>query len=349
MTQPSYSSVLEPMAQHEAAPADSLENDWDAIIVGGGIAGLSAAIYLGRALRKSLIVDAGESLAIWEPHVQNYLGFPEGIAGPELLKLGREQATRYGIKFLKEEVHSISGSVGHFSVQGLHCSLNAKRVLLSTGLYHLPPQIPAVDECLGQSFFFCKDCDGWRVKDRKVLIVGRNNDAVEYALGMLLYSPCIMLATDGQPPKWDTQHAEWIHEYEIPVYSEKICDVEHVRGTLEIIRFSDGAEAKVDYLFTTRGDIFHNSLARQLNVELDEEGQIIVDAKQRTNIPGVYAAGCVTQANCQMIIAAGDGAAAGQAINRDLFDESLREHTLKRLREKQVAQGTATPELIRPR
>ena len=106
---------------------------------------------------------------------------------------------------------------------------------------------------------------------------------------------------------------------------------------------TSGEKLLADCVFTTRGDVFHNHLARQLGAALDPAGQICVDKDQRTNLPGLYAAGCVTPANCQMIIAAGDGATAAQAINRDLFEESLRNGSLRRHRAEQVRRGNTEP------
>ena len=105
------------------------------------------------------------------------------------------------------------------------------------------------------------------------------------------------------------------------------------------LHFVGGERVKIDYLFTTRGDIFHTDLATQLGAELDEDGQITVDRCLRTSVPHFYAAGCVTPANCQMIIAAGQGATAAQAINRDLFEENLESHSLRRFREVQLRAG----------
>ena len=95
-----------------------------------------------------------------------------------------------------------------------------------------------------------------------------------------------------------------------------------------MLTFEQGHPIELDAVFTTRGDVYHNDLAEHVGASIDTEGEIIVDACLRTNVAGLYAAGCVTAANCQMIIAAGQGAAAGQAINRDLFEESLGNHTL---------------------
>lgn len=318
----------------------------DVIIVGGGLAGLSAAIYLGRARRDVLLIDSGQSLASWEPHVENYLGFPDGISGKEILDRGREQVRRYGVSLLADEVQEVTGQKNSFTLQGKKSRYSGKRFLLATGLLHIPPDIPAVSECLGQSMFFCKDCDGLRVQGKKIAIIGANNDAVEYSLGMLHYSPCVIIATNGNPINWSARHAKWLQEYEIAVHQQRIVDVQHNKGWIESLGFEDGRHVLLDCLFTTRGDIVHNKLGRMLGADVDEGGQIIVDHCMRTNVPGFYAAGCVTPANCQMIIAAGQGAVAGQSINRDLFEESLATHSLCRFREKQLCTEETQPEIV---
>ena len=316
----------------------------EVIIVGGGLAGLSAAIYLGRAQRDTLVIDSGKSMAHWEPVVGNYLGFSEGVSGDELLRQGRLQAEGQDVDFAEDRVEQLRADGSEFVVRGKKRTYRAKRLLLATGIFHLPPDIPGVSECLGHSMFFCKDCDGYRVREKRVVICGANNDAVEYALGMLLYSPCVMIATNGEPVQWSEEHARWIEEYEIPVHLGRIRDVEHRDRQVLGLRFVDDQEVKIDNIFTTRGDIFHTELAQQLGAKLDDDGQIIVDHCMRTTVRNVYAAGCVTPANCQMIIAAGQGATAAQAINRDLFEEGLRTHTLRRFREVQLREEETVPE-----
>ncbi len=316
----------------------------EVIIVGGGIAGLSAAIYLGRAERDTLVIDSGHSMAKWEPEVQNYLGFPEGIAGEKLLGQGRRQAKRYGAEFKEDEIKSVRARQAGFTVRGRRMSYRANRLLLATGIFHLPPDIPGVKECLGRSMFFCKDCDGFRVRGKRIAICGANNEAVDYALGMLSYSACVIVATNAQTPRWSRRHAGWLKEYEIPVHREKITGVHHRGCQVRGLRLLGGSEVRMDYIFTTRGDVFHTRLAESLGARLDEDGQIRVDGCMRTSVPRLYSAGCVTPANCQMIIAAGQGAAAAQTINRELFEESLRTHSLRRLREAQLEEKRTSPE-----
>lgn len=344
---PRYDTLPDPMPDEQRLREAPVAEDWDVVIIGGGVAGLSAAIYLGRAMRRTLVIDAGESAAQWEPEVQNYFGFPEGISGPELLRRGAKQAKRFGAELITDEVESVErDGDGSFYVHGRHVRFHCQRLLIATGLYHLPPKVRGVSECVGKSLFFCKDCDGYKVQGKRIIVIGSNDEAVEYALGLTLYSPCVMIATNGSKSTWSEQHQKWIEEYEIPLHCRPILEIQHTCGTVASIAFSDNTVANVDYVFTTRGDIYYSQLAKQLGAEVDSEGQIIVDHKQRTNVPRLYAAGCVTEANCQMIISAGHGAAAAQAINRSLFEESLANHSLRRYREEQIKNGQTEPDLV---
>ena len=317
---------------------------WDAIVIGGGLAGLSAAIYLGRARRDVLLIDDGKSLARWEPEVQNYLGFPEGIAGVELLRRGREQAERYGAEFAADTIRDLRvGPFNVFRARGQGQGYEARRVLLATGIFHRPPEIPGVQECLGHSMFFCKDCDGVRCEGRRIGIFGWNNEAVEYALAMLLYSPCVFVFQHGQPAMWNAEHDAWQQEYGIPVYDGKVTDVHHVNGQVQWLALAGGVRVELDALFTTRGDVYHNALGQQAGARTNAQGEIVVNERMETSVRGLYAAGCVTPANCQMIIAAGDGAVAAQAINRSLFEESLATHSLHRYRMQQLRHEETQP------
>ena len=320
---------------------------WDTIVIGGGIAGLSAAIYLARAQRETLVIDSGKSLAHWAPQVDNYLGFPEGISGDELLKRGRHQAEHYGAHFVEDEITELRHAPRQiFQVVGEHDVYEGRRVLLTTGVFHLPPDVPGIRECVGQSLFFCKHCDGVRSEGKRIGIFGWNDEAAEYALGMLLYSPCVFVFLNGRKPAWNEQHEHWLNEYEIPVYPDAVTDVHHTEGAVQWLELSNGTRVELDALFTTRGDVYHNKLARQIGAETNPDGMILVDQQMKTSVAGLYAAGCVTPANCQMIISAGDGATAAQAINRSLFEEDLETHSLHRYRVKQLEQFETEPPVV---
>jgi thioredoxin reductase (NADPH) len=300
------------------------------------LAGLSAAVYLGRALRSVIVVDNGKSMARWEPDVQNYLGFPQGIAGPELIEQARIHARCYGAKLVRDEISRARGRGGRFSLKGKKGFYTCDRLLLATGIYHLPPEIPGLHACLGHSMFFCKDCDGYRVQGKRIGIYGWTEETIEYALAMLLYTSCVVVLTNGHKTRWSKKYDRYIKEYHLPVYTGKISDVEHDGNQLKGVCIGKRCKVEIDALFTTRGDIYYNHLATGLGAKTDATGEIVIDSNRRTTVPGLYAAGCVTPANCQMIIAAGEGAAAAQAINRDLFEHSLKTHSLRRMRKRQV-------------
>ena len=327
----------------------NLKKSAEVIIVGGGLAGLSAGIYLGRARRDTIIIDSGKSMARWEPQVENFVGFPKGVGGEQLLERGRDQAKRYGIRLINDEVVQGKRKKKLFLLNGKKNSYVCKRLLVATGIFHIPPDLPGITWCLGHTMFFCKDCDGVRVQGKSIAVYGNTNEAVEYALSMLVYSSCVVIVTDGRPAKWDGTHTAWLQEYQIPAYYEPIVDVRRRNRVLEALKFDNGSEVLVEALFTTRGDIYFNKLARGLGAAVNEEGEVVTDIDMRTTVPGLYAAGCVTPANCQMIIAAGQGATAAQAINRDLFEESLNTHSLRRRRQFQLRHHKTRPHIRKQR
>ena len=301
----------------------------DVIIVGGGIAGLSAVIYLGRAKRNTVVIDNGKSMARWEPDVQNYLGFPEGISGNELLHRARQQARRYRVRFIRDEIISARAGPRKFQLRGRTGNYSCSRLLLATGIFHVPPDIAGVKPCLGHSMFFCKDCDGYRMRNRSIAVYGWTNETVEYAVAMLVYSRRVAIVTDGHKPRWSRRHEKWIRANHLPVHRKTIRDVRHHCGQIQFLAFNGEPDLTIEGLFTTRGDIYFSQLAKGLGAKVNREGDIVVGVDMRTTVKGLYAAGCVTPANCQMIIAAGQGATAAQAINRNLFEEGLAKLSLK--------------------
>jgi thioredoxin reductase (NADPH) len=193
--------------------------------------------------------------------------------------------------------------------------------------------------------FFCKDCDGYRVQGKTIVVMGATDDAVEYALGMLLYSPKVYIATNGEPPRWSDKHQRWIEDYDIPFHTGRVLSINHRDRQISALCFEGGRELAADVLFTVRGDVYHNGLAVSLGAKVDAQGQVLVDHCMRTNVKGLYAAGCVSPANCQMVIAAGQGAAAGQAVNRDLFEEDLATRQLRRFRRLQEEMEKVWPDI----
>src|SRR5215212_7223157 len=218
---------------------DSSDPVWECAIVGGGMAGLSAALYLGRSRRRTLILDTGHSMATWEEMVDNYLGFPDGVSGQDLLDRGRKQALQFGAMFSEDEVRQLRCEHGDlFVVEGTQRVYRARRVLLATGLTHLLPDIPGAKACLGKSVFFCKDCDAFRVQERRIAVMGHRDEAARYALGMLAFSSSVCIATNGEPPAWNAWWQGRIQEYGIPVRLEPVAELEHRGGAVHTMVFT---------------------------------------------------------------------------------------------------------------
>lgn len=309
--------------------SDRAREAWEVAIVGGGIAGLSAGVYLGRSRRRTLILDHGHSMAKWEEMVENYLGFPEGLSGAALLERSRRHALQFGAVLLDDEVRAIRRAGPDFMLLGRQREYRARRVLLATGLTHRLPAIAGAKDCLGKSVFFCKDCDGYRAQGRRIAVIGSREEAARYALSMLAFTPSVFIATDGERPGWSRPWPERLAEYDVDVRTERVMELCQRGGAVQRLRFETGEERAVEAVFVTRGDVFHTHLVQGLGATEDDQGQLVVDGEMRTSVEGLYAAGCVTPANCQMIIAAGQGATAAQAMNLDLFEENLSNHALR--------------------
>lgn len=293
----------------------------DVIVAGGGIAGLSAAIYLGRNMHEPLIVDTGRSMARWEPEVQNYLGF-EAISGDDLLLLGRNQARRYGATMVNDEILSARREGRWFHLQGRNALYGCRWLLLATGIRHVPPGIPGAEECVGKTLYFCKDCDAYRIRGRSVAVIGHSELAARYALSLKAFTESVFVAVNGHPARWGETWADRLTSFGVPVLHGRIREIGHRDGCIMCLVLDSGERIPVEIAFATLGDEYHHDLAVELGADVDEEGQIKVNGDMRTSVPGLYAAGCVTPANCQMIIAAGQGAAAAQAISADILEES---------------------------
>src|SRR6185437_965717 len=223
------------------------------IIIGGGLAGLSAAIYLGRSRRDTLLIHSGRSMAKWERDAQNYLGFPDGIDGNDLLARGFAQARCFNAEVVEDEVNALKHNrEGWFEVASTAQLYLAQRVLLATGLTHLLPDIPGAKNCLGKSLFFCKDCDAYRVQGRSIVIIGTNNEATEYALSMLLFSSNVLICANGSPSRWDTAHAGWLGEYSVPVIQEHIGSILHDRGQLSAVVLESGESLGTSRVYDSR-------------------------------------------------------------------------------------------------
>lgn len=300
---------------------------YDSVIIGGGFAGLSAAIYLGRFNRSVVVID-NES-GRWNTFEvnENYLGFPKGIKSRELRERGIEQAQEFGAEFVIDTITEIKKEDSLFVSSG-NKNYRSKTIILATGVHDLFPHFNKWAECLGRSLFWCITCDGYKAINKKVLIIGKNDDAAETAMQFLEYTKDIVVLTNCEEKECQVsdEFLDRFRKADIKIMFGNIKDVEGSRGYVSKVITDKGEEIPVDLIFNQQGAVPKSDLAKQLGVEVDRKGYIKTDNDQRTNILKVYAAGDVTKAFAhQTVTAAHEGSMAAQAANYDLYRPEQRE------------------------
>jgi thioredoxin reductase (NADPH) len=299
---------------------------FDCIILGGGPAGLSAAIYLARYRRTALVVDAWNG-GRWNTHEinENFLGFPDGIPTKELRERSLRQALRFGAEYVEEFAHDVQRADTVFEVGLATRVVKGRTLLIATGVLDVYPTVPDRDEYLGRSLFWCITCDGPKSAGKRMTLLGQTDDAVCTLFQFLNYTDRVALATNCAPglhtisPVWMRR----IQRRGIPFHEGIVERIEGTDGRASAVHLENGMRIPTDVLFSHRGSAPRSELAKKLGVKTDRKGFILLkDNQQRTHVPGVYAAGDVTKEYAhQVVSAAHEGATAGMAINYDLYED----------------------------
>ncbi len=307
---------------------------YDCAIVGGGIAGMQAAIQLGRYKHSVIVIDAGEGRSSLCRRYRNLLGYPDGISGSELLAAGRRQADALGVTFLHGIASDASMTEDTLTLEVACSRLNegdggqdyvriqARRLLLATGVKDRLPEWPALFPCLGISVFVCPDCDGYEAADRHTLVLGSGDAGAGMALTLTHWTRQITyvnheLATiDGAKLRQLDEHG--IVVIDQPV-SELLTDGEQLRGVL----LADGRTVEADRGFIAfGGNEVRSSLGAQLGVKLSNNRHIETDSRtKQTSVRHVWAAGDVAVHSEQSAIAMGDGSQAAIWMHKSLADK----------------------------
>ena len=291
----------------------------DCLIVGGGPAGLTAAIYLARFRRRVLLVDSGASRAALIPESHNYPGFTGGVAGPELLERLRRQAERYGAKLRGGTVEELQpGGDETFSARIDGEVLQARKVLLATGIVDEKPALPSMAEFIYRGAIrFCPICDGFEASDRRIGILGPLQRVMAKALFLRTYTPdIVILATDKDLDISDADR-EALRLVGIPIPHEPVADLVLAGGAVTAIMAS-GMRIELDVLYPALGAHVRSELATRIGSEANEQSCLIVDQHQRTSVPNLYAAGDVTFDLSQISVATGQAAVAATDIHNTL-------------------------------
>ena len=293
----------------------------DCLVIGGGPAGLTAAIYLARFHLDILVVDSGKSRAAWIPCTHNHAGFPDGINGKELLQRMRDQACKYGAKIKTEVVTKLERDEesGIFTATWGSGFARARTVLLATGVTNRRPPMDEElhDEALSRGLIrYCPICDGYEVTDKKVGVIGSDSHGVAEAVFIRGFTADVTLIAPDAALDLDDADREKLKSAAIDcvdgpaqavAVSDKCIVVETAEGTYTF-----------DSVYPALGSDTHTQLAEMVGARLNDQGCVGVDSRQRTSVTGLFAAGDVVIGLDQISHAMGEGGVAATTIRNDL-------------------------------
>ena len=291
----------------------------DCFVVGGGPAGLTAATYLARFHLSVLLVDSGESRAKIIPRTHNAPAFSEGIAGAELIERMRDQAHRYGARIKSGKVRSLARAGEMFVATIEETVVHARTVLLATGVYNRRPSMSPErhDAAVARGLLrYCPICDGYEVTDQRVALVGTGVHGAREAEFMRSYTAQVSLIAPNGAHSLDAQERTSLTEADVTLI-EGPCLGFELTGE-EIVVSLPAGQRRFDTLYAALGTEVRSELAAQVGAAVGGDGCFFVDEKQRTLIPGFYAAGDVVSGLDQIARATGQAAVAATSIRNDL-------------------------------
>ncbi len=299
---------------------------YDVLIVGGGPAGLSGALVLGRCRRKVLVVDAGEPRNRWSKSMHGYLS-RDGMNPCELLAVCRKELETYRtVEIIQGKAVDVCKTQdGRFiTILENGSRYMSRKLLFATGVVDEIPKIEGLLDLYGTSVHHCPYCDGYEWRDRRVAVYAKEMKGFGTVQELTAWTRDLVLCTDG-PSGLDDDKRRYLNEMRIELREDPVARLEGAEGKLQSIVFQDGTRLERDALFFVTGHSLACDIALQLGCRLTEEGCVWTGQHEATDVEGVYCAGDAS-CNVQMvIIAAAEGAQAAVSINRCLTGE-YKEH-----------------------
>jgi thioredoxin reductase (NADPH) len=297
-----------------------MDETLDCLIIGGGPAGLTAAIYLSRFHLRIMVVDGGKSRAAWIPTSHNHAGFPQGIAGAKLLELMKEQAQLYGTRIETGQVTRLERQGnGLFVAEWGSGPVEARTVLLATGVTNRrPPMDPEVhDDAMARGLIrYCPICDGYEITDKKVGVIGSGGRGVAETMFLRAYTADLALVAPDGPHELDEDERATLGEAGVTLVDGPIEAIEPGSESIAIV--AGGRRHDFATIYPALGSDTHTQLAEMVGARLSEDQCIGVDFRQRTSVEGLYAAGDVVHGLDQISHAMGEGGVAATTIRNDL-------------------------------
>jgi thioredoxin reductase len=296
---------------------------YDVAVIGGGAAGLSAALVLGRARRRIAVIDSGAPRNAPAAHMQGFLS-RDGLPPADLLALGRDEVRRYGVELIDAQVAEIEPG---FTVRYADGSaLTARTVLLTTGATDQLPDIPGVRERWGRDFLHCPYCHGWEVRDQPLGVLGTDPGSAAYAHLLRQWSDDVIFFAHTQ--EVTTADRAALDARGIAVVVGRVARLAVEDDRLRAVELEDGREILRDAVFMRPAlEARGTALIASLGAETDATGFVRADATGHTSVAGVWVAGNATNPRAQVITAAGEGSAAAIAINTYLVEHDIHRST----------------------
>lgn len=292
-------------------------------IIGGGPAGLSAAIWSGRYGHSVVLIDSGDPRN-WESRgVNGYLGLPS-VLPAELRGRGRDECTKYNVQLVDGEVLRVERDVD--DTLRLHLrggdSVRVQRVLLAIGLRDVWPDIPGLEHVYGANAHVCPDCDGHEARDKHVVVIGNGRRAVGMALALTTWTQDIIICTNGRPAELDEQElCDKLDACAITVLTDPIVRLERDGSEITCLELANGMQLDADKIFFTLAQLPADDLGAQLGCARDSGGHIEVSEHYATSVNSVFAAGDITPGPQLAIRAAAGGAVAALAMHKSLVPD----------------------------
>lgn len=313
---------------------------YDVAIVGGGPAGLSAAIWLARYRHRVALFDSGDPRN-WETRgIHGYLGLPD-VTPYELRARGRDEARRFGAELIDahvERVERLSDDDFSLEVHPLAVTrvtprvletrsasaprlVHASRLLLAYGIKDVWPEVEGLEHCYGATVHHCPDCDGYEASGCRIAIIASGRSAVGMAFALATWSDAITICTNGAAPAFSPEHSDKLAALDVAVRTERITRLRNDGSAVHSLELEEGAPVPCDRIFFSIGHGPADDLAVQLGCRRDDEGMIEVDHAYHSSVRNVFAAGDLVPGPHLGIVAAAHGAVAAVAIHRSLLPE----------------------------
>lgn len=296
----------------------------DCAVIGGGPAGLNAALVLGRSRRKTVLFDDNKPRNAVTSESHGFIT-RDGIDPQEFKRIGQEEVSSYpDVSIEKQRVHRIVKENGQFKVEAEDGSLfYAKKVILATGFKETLPAIPRVKEFYGKSLFGCPFCDGWELRDRALAVIADGQKAVHMAKLVSNWTSDLIVFTNGSQVI-SPEEKELLHSKGIIINEKKITSLIGDEGMLEKIQLEDETEVLREGGFIASEWEQSASFQSELEYQVNDQGGIDTDNWQRTKASGVFACGDTRIAGpSQLILAASEGSMAAIAVNAELIEEKF--------------------------